>query len=176
MIIKAKYRLSKALIAQVLKLKAVVPAEKAVTYANNAGRDLVDDKSFRSTEIRWLMYEQFAPIHQEMIRAVSEHQPRFGIRDPLRIERGVQLATYHVGDHYGWHIDGRPGDGTRRVLSISVLLTDDFKGGRLDFRTPGAPPLKKAGDIVIFNSDEWHRVAPVTAGVRESLVVWFTMT
>lgn len=176
MIVKAKYRLDKALIAGVLGLKAVVPAERAVTYATNEGRELVDDASFRRTEIRWLQFEQFAPIHREMIRVVSEHQQAFGIRDPLRIERGVQLATYHEGDHYGWHIDGRAGDRTRRVLSISVLLTDDFQGGRLDFRSPGAPHLKKAGDIVIFNADEWHRVAPVTKGVRESLVVWFTMT
>ncbi len=175
MILKPKYRLSKSLVAQVLALKTVVPAERAVTYTNNASRALNDDAAFRRTEIRWLMYEQFTSIHQEMIRAVSEHQARFGIRDPLRIERGVQLATYHVGDHYGWHIDGRPGDGTRRALSISVLLNDSFKGGRLDFKTPGAPQIKKAGDIVIFNSDEWHRVAPVTMGVRDSLVVWFTL-
>jgi PKHD-type hydroxylase len=175
MIVKAKNRLSKALIAEVLKLKVVIAPERAVTYVDNASRGLNDDESFRRTEIRWLMYERFAPIHQEMIRAVSEVQSQFGIRDPLRIERGVQLATYHAGDHYGWHVDGRPGDNTHRVLSISVLLTDDFKGGRLDFKTPGAPQLKKPGDIVIFNSDEWHRVAPVTAGVRESLVVWFTI-
>ena len=176
MIIKARYRLDKALVAQILKLKDVVPPERAVTYANNADRGVVDDGGLRRTEIRWLMYEHFSPLHQAMIRAVSDHQAEFGIKDPLRIERGVQLATYHPGDHYGWHIDGRVGDRTRRILSISVLLTDDFKGGRLDFRSPGAPHLKKAGDIVIFNSDEWHRVAPVTAGVRESLVVWFTMS
>jgi PKHD-type hydroxylase len=175
MIVKAKERLSKAVIGEVLKLKAVIPPEQAVTYANNESRGVNDDASLRRTEIRWLMYEQYAPIHHEMIRAVSAVQLTFGIRDPVRIERGVQLATYHKGDHYGWHVDGRPGDKTRRALSISVLLTDDFKGGRLDFRTPGAPQLKKPGDIVIFNSDEWHRVAPVTDGVRESLVVWFTL-
>jgi hypothetical protein len=150
MIVKAKYRLDKALIAQILRLKDVVPPQEAVTYANNAERSVVDDKSLRRTEIRWLLYEHYVPLHQVMIRAVAEHQSLFGIRDPLRIERGVQLATYHAGDHYDWHIDGRPGDRTHRTLSISVLLTEDFKGGRLDFRTPGAPHLKKPGDIIII--------------------------
>lgn len=172
MIIKPKYRLSKGIVAQVLKLKDVIPAVGARTYL---AKGTNDDATLRRTEIRWLMYEQYAPIHHEMIRVVSEHQARFGIREAVRIERGVQLATYHPGDHYGWHIDGRPTDRTRRILSISVLLTDRFKGGDLEFKTEGAPRIRKAGDIVVFSSDEWHRVVPVTEGIRESLVVWFNL-
>ena len=27
--------------------------------------------------------------------------------------------------------------------------------------------------IVLFQSDLWHRVRPITSGVRKTLVVWF---
>lgn len=173
MFFKVKRRLDKPMLQKILGLKKTVPAEEAITYNNNASMSQNRDESFRKTEVRWLMYEDHTWVHQLMIRTVSEHQGLFGIRSALQIERGVQLATYRVGHHYGWHIDGRITDNTRRALSISVLLTDDFEGGDLEFRNPGAPRLKKAGEIVIFNSDEFHRVAPVTKGVRDSLVVWF---
>ncbi len=173
MFIKVKQRLDKPVLKKILALKKTVPAEDAITYFNNASMAQNRDESFRKTEVRWLMYEDHTWVHQLMIRAVSEHQGLFGIRSALQIERGVQLSTYRIGFHYGWHIDGRPSDSTRRVLSMSVLLSDDYEGGSLEFRTPGAPRLKKAGEIVIFNSDEFHCVAPVTRGVRDSLVVWF---
>jgi len=35
------------------------------------------------------------------------------------------------------------------------------------------PEFNKTGSIVVFPSDMEHRVAPVTKGIRYSLVVWF---
>lgn len=35
------------------------------------------------------------------------------------------------------------------------------------------PEFKDAGDMLIFPSDLWHEVRPVTAGTRRSLVTWF---
>ena len=119
------------------------------------------------------MHADFPFVHDELIRIVREHQAVLGIRASLYMERGVQLATYHPGDHYTWHEDGHPNDATRRELSISVLLSAGFRGGELEFRRKGAPQLRRPGDIVLFNSWETHRVAPVTSGVRDSLVVWF---
>lgn len=173
MFLRVKYRLDKPVIQKILGLKKVIPPQDAITYNNNEFKTENLDESFRKTEVRWLMYEDYTWVHQLMIRVVSEHQGLFGVRSSLRIERGVQLATYRVGHHYGWHIDGRPTDNTRRTISMSVLLSDNFEGGQLEFKTPGAPKLKKAGEIVLFNAEEFHRVAPVTKGVRDSLVVWF---
>jgi len=32
--------------------------------------------------------------------------------------------------------------------------------------------MQEQGSIIIFDSREWHRVSPVTKGVRYSLVSW----
>ncbi len=32
--------------------------------------------------------------------------------------------------------------------------------------------IRSKGSLVVFPSDVWHRVKPVTAGTRYSLVVW----
>ena len=74
--------------------------------------------------------------------------------------------------------------GKIRKLSIIAMLSDpkDYKGGELEFdlrnRTNGKPSLilckegYPKGSIIIFPSFVWHRIKPVTAGVRNSLVGW----
>jgi len=173
MIIKAKYRLGSRMIDRILRLKQTIPPEAAQTFVDHASGELESDAKIRRTEVRWIMSDAHPFVQEELLDVVRNNQARLGISAPLYIERGVQLATYHAGDHYGWHEDGHPGDGTRRELSISVLLTTGFKGGQMEFRRAGAPKLKRPGDIILFHAWETHRVAPVTQGVRDSLVVWF---
>ena len=75
-----------------------------------------------------------------------------------------------------------------RKLSVTCQLTDglEYKGGDLefDFRNYD-PPLRNEkyhviktpktlskGSVVVFPSFLWHRVKPVTEGIRYSLVMW----
>ena len=176
MIIKVKYRLSKKMIGRIMRLKHVIEPEQAQTLVDHESQELESDAKLRRTEVRWILANEHPFVQEELIKVVRQHQTKLGISAPLFVERGVQLATYHVGDHYTWHLDGNPGDGTRRALSISVLLTATFKGGEMEFKRQGAPQLKRPGDIVLFNAWETHRVAPITQGVRDSLVVWFVVS
>ncbi len=173
MIIKVKYRLSTRTVGRILRLKPVIAPEPAQTLVTHAGDELEANATIRRTEVRWIMSDEHPFVHDELVEIVRQHQDRMGITVPLYVERGVQLASYHMGDHYDWHEDGHPGDRTRRQLSISVLLTAGFKGGEMEFRRRGAPQLRRPGDIVLFHAWETHRVAPVSQGVRDSLVVWF---
>ena len=70
--------------------------------------------------------------------------------------------------------------GTVRKISISAILDDNYEGGELLFRfLDGDSNLKevavnpKKGDLVIFPSYIDHKVAPVTKGLRYSVVAWF---
>jgi PKHD-type hydroxylase len=76
---------------------------------------------------------------------------------------------------------------------MSVILNEDYEGGGLEFAThhhlkpemektwkdiPGPgykveTPEDKTGTVIVFPSDIWHRVIPITKGVRYSLAVWF---
>jgi len=75
--------------------------------------------------------------------------------------------------------------GTVRKISMSVILNDDFEGGEMQFRyhkyvnnqnpcvdqIDTFKPVK--GQAIVFASDLWHCVKPVTKGERYSLVKWF---
>lgn len=70
--------------------------------------------------------------------------------------------------------------GTVRKLSLSAVLNDDYEGGELLFRSLGDnSEIKETsitpnkGDLVIFPSYIDHKVAPVTKGIRYSVVAWY---
>ena len=99
-----------------------------------------------------------------------------------------------MGEHYGWHADGwqtpynRPHNlkehGKIRKLSVTCQLTDpsEYKGGELEFkvlldstgqtRTYTCKEALPKGSIIVFPSYTVHKVKPVTAGTRYSLVLW----
>jgi predicted 2-oxoglutarate/Fe(II)-dependent dioxygenase YbiX len=66
-------------------------------------------------------------------------------------------------------------DGNQRgipVLSILILLNDDFQGG--DFKINGQSQNMSKGDLIIFPSCFMfpHEVELVTEGTRYSLIAW----
>ena len=58
---------------------------------------------------------------------------------------------------------------------MTILLNHEsqFEGGDLELMAPGKRVNIKQGNAITFASFLNHRVAPVTRGVRQSLVVWF---
>ena len=99
---------------------------------------------------------------------------------------GIQVTIYKEGDFFDWHTDGFPRYANdERKLSISLLLTDDYEGGELEFdfkrsalqkngqKNPSRFSFKpKAGTAIIFPAWLPHRVKPVTSGERICLVAW----
>jgi PKHD-type hydroxylase len=103
------------------------------------------------------------------------------------------------GDHFSVHKSiGNPMlHNNVRKLSMSVLLNDDYEGGEfeiakldhwgsskgvtfgnkwVDRESPGYKTNiveGKTGSIIVFPADVWHRVKPVTKGIRYSIVIWF---
>ena len=82
--------------------------------------------------------------------------------------------------------------GRTRKLSMSAILNDDYEGGefqivKYDYLKPlmretwvdhlpenhiSTVEVEK-GTIIIFPSDMYHRVKPVTKGIRYTLTLWF---
>jgi PKHD-type hydroxylase len=89
----------------------------------------------------------------------------------------------HNQGHYSWHSDiflGTPPANSHfetRKLSLTLLLNEpgiDFDGGELQFghESKQESAKMKKGTIIVFPSYMLHRVAPVTRGIRKSIVVW----
>ena len=98
----------------------------------------------------------------------------------------LQYGEYNKNQYYGWHIDQHKdpyADNRVRKCSFSVFLNDDYEGGEFDLET-GSPKQENQLDrietfknmpvnqMIFFQSEFWHRVRPVTKGVRKSLVGW----
>ena len=96
----------------------------------------------------------------------------------------VQFTEYHgsKAGHYDWHEDCtlKPDYSSAhlwdRKLSVVIQLSSPtgYEGGRLELdRDPlPADQFVGQGDLIVFPSLLRHRVTPVTAGVRHSLVTW----
>ena len=108
-----------------------------------------------------------------------------------------QFTKYKLNQYYDWHCDSwdqpynnpnTPEHGMIRKLSMTCQLTDgkEYKGGELEFDFKNYVPhmrdeskhkiqckeILTKGSIIVFPSFVWHRVKPVTKGVRYSLVMW----
>ena len=92
----------------------------------------------------------------------------------------LQYTTYTQEEqgHYDWHVDDMgvaDGYSHRRKLSLTVQLSDPmaYEGGELwvwGREKICAPKLR--GLTAAFPASLLHRVTPVTAGKRQSLVAW----
>ena len=169
-------------------------SESALEVVNNAikinenllQKALVGDSSdpnVRKGNIKWINDPKLYRVLDDIMGVVnkdSEWNLRITNIEP------IQYGIYDVGDYYNWHNDqGNVRNPLPRKISMSLFLNDpnEYEGGELDidFKSPVDDPRYDTlkldnGYAVFFQSHLWHRVRPVTSGVRKSLVAWFCGT
>lgn len=146
----------------------------------------------RSSSVAWFKRKQETEfIYKPVLNMIAgENKNNYWNYDYDAIE-DLQFTKYEGSkkQHYDWHADQRslPYDknvdmllrGKIRKISFSVLLNEDYDGGNFEFET-GLPHEKERNTIltpstgcaIVFPSFMYHRVTPVTKGVRYSLVGW----
>ena len=157
-------------------------------------KDLNNLKLRRNSNIVWLDEKW---IYREIHPFVHEANKKAGWNFQWDHSEQCQFTKYKKNQFYDWHYDSysKPHNlpkthvhGKIRKLSMTCQLTDgsEYSGGELEFDFRNYSPnmrdeikhLRKAkeilpkGSIIVFPSFVWHRVKPVTAGTRYSLVVW----
>lgn len=158
--------------------------ERAQTYPEQVATIGFDattrtDAGYRTSQIRWLDVAAEKPIVDRIMQFVhSSNRTNFGIDIIMPFD--LQFTEYHgaASGKYDWHQDvwlesDRCYD---RKLSLVVQLSEpgDYTGGAFEFfglQDPGET-FAPRGSMLIFPSWLQHRVAPVTAGLRRSLVSW----
>jgi len=169
-----------------------------VTRGSSKDRDLAE-KPLTKEEVRNLKYKRDSDlvwlddtwIYKEIHPFVHQANKNAGWNFQWDRSDLCQFTKYKLNQYYDWHNDSGekiPPHGKIRKLSMTCQLTEgsEYSGGELefDFRQYDPPQrdeskhLRKAteilpkGSIIVFPSFVWHRVKPVTKGVRYSLVVW----
>ena len=97
--------------------------------------------------------------------------------DLTEITRAPQYVEYRPEwGHFDWHNDYSHGlaDAPRKLtIIIQLSPPDDYEGGRLQvFGTEVEDLPRELGTVIAFPSFLFHRVTPVTHGVRRALVAW----
>ena len=137
------------------------------------------DESTRKTKLNWLpLQHKFNKILSEYVTKANTIMYHYDIGKFTP----SQFARYDVGDFYNYHQDSGHNiveyEKETRKLSMTVQLSDPdtYEGGQFFFyngnKEEEEPEIQKQGSILVFDSRMWHRVAPVTKGVRYSLVSW----
>ena len=156
-------------------------------------KEIKDLKRKRNSDLVWL---NDTWIYKELHPYVHEANAKAGWNFDWERSEACQFTKYKHNQYYDWHCDswpkpynkpGQPEHGKIRKLSVTCQLTDgsEYEGGELEFDFRQYSPhvrdeakhLVKAqstskGSIIVFPSFVWHRVKPVTKGVRYSLVMW----
>lgn len=176
-------------VTESIKKLDLLSISKLEFYVENNQDQLLDAKivdprgndgslDIRSSRILWISDEEkFKHLYEEManiINNVNDHCYNYSLYG----FECFQYSEYHASEngHYTWHIDTSVRGGQKHVrkLSFSAGLNDNYEGGELEFRMgPNTVQYKlKKGQIIVFPSFILHRVAPVTKGVRKTLVGW----
>ena len=136
------------------------------------------DTNTRTSHISWIpfskMPEMYRDIETTMKKVNGNH---FGF-DGVQITELAQYTEYPSGGFYDWHMDSDINfahEPTVRKISMTCLLSheSEFEGGELEIEKEKNKVKLVQGQAVFFASFLLHRVAPVTSGVRKSLVMWF---
>ena len=152
------------------------PPQKAQVGMNKPGGGL--DTNKRTTTISWLPFDEMKEMYNDInIFIQKANLNHFGFGD-VQITEQAQFTEYPEGGFYDWHMDcdvAMTHEPPVRKISMTLLLSPEnqFEGGDLELMAPGKRAKLKQGHAVIFASFINHRVAPVTRGVRQSLVMWF---
>jgi PKHD-type hydroxylase len=120
------------------------------------------------------MPEMYKDIEKTMKATNGNH---FGF-DGMQITEMAQYTEYPSGGFYDWHMDSNINfeqEPPVRKISMTCLLSheSEFEGGELQLEKEKNKVKLVQGQAVFFASFILHKVAPVTRGVRKSLVMWF---
>lgn len=154
----------------IIKIGQSVEIERATTFGG-------DNPKVRDSYVNFLFPNEVTNwVFARLAAVITEINGRFFGFDLQTMEQGLQFTRYQApGEHYEWHIDRGMNTGTRK-LSLSLQLTDpsEYEGGDLELQFGGEPvkASRERGMMTFFPSYVLHRVAPVTSGVRYSLVCW----
>ena len=138
---------------------------------------IVDTKT-RTSHISWIPFKKMPDMYKDIEKTMNKtNGNHFGF-DGMQITEMAQYTEYPSGGFYDWHMDSDVNfvhEPTVRKISMTCLLSheSEFEGGELQIEKEENKVKLLQGHAIFFASFIRHRVAPVTKGVRKSLVMWF---
>jgi len=142
--------------------------EVAKSAVSNTENEVTEHRRCHFT----MLNEHRGPCVPNLETALAHIQEHYPYSHGTTEHTGLQLIRYQAGHRFEEHIDHY--GGAARILSVSMILNNDYKGGEFAFWHRTHTPRLGQGDAVVFPSNLCfpHEVTPVTQGTRYALVVW----
>lgn len=172
-------QLPKETIDEIINECQKYPSQEATIGLDN----IKADSNYRTSEIRWI--DKFNPESRwisDIIFDFAQMANRNAFGFDINYINDIQYTIYRGTNNgkYDWHVDTfwddpKPFD---RKISIIIQLSDgyEYEGGEFEldpqYPQPVREQLRTRGTVFAFPSFLSHRVTPVTAGIRKSLVCW----
>jgi len=153
--------------------------------------DIKELNKTRDSDIVWLTHNW---IYKELEPIIQTANRNAGWNYETTSMEAAQFTQYKPPhQHYSWHMDAfeEPFSNPEnkftykkiRKLSLVLLLSKpyEYEGGGFEFdfsnkdegeKVINVKELIGKGSLIVFPSFQWHRVKPVTKGIRHSLVMW----
>ena len=142
---------------------------------DGTGKKLIVDKTTRNCYVKDLDLQYDGIVFKGVEKAISNYQidfPHFYIGANAN-DTGYEHLLYKGSEKgtYTTHTDSF--DSAPRLISISILLNDNFDGGNFCFFDEHILE-KKIGSAVVFPSNFCfpHSVLPVSNGDRHAIITW----
>ena len=154
-------------------------------------KEFITKKEKRNSQVVWLDERWIYDIIQPFVHTANRNA---GWNFEWDWSEPAQFTFYKKGMHYNWHTDSLPkpyekgtSKGKIRKLTSVLVLSDpkEYQGGELEFQFHAEDPqynkkrtitvakeVAPKGSVIVFPSFVWHRVKPVTKGVRYSMPTW----
>jgi len=159
-----------------------------LNFAQGNLAEETQDVDHRTSQVKWIKTsKETSDLFLFLANLINHANNEYFNFDIINSPEAVQYTEYNGLDKgkYDWHVDSSssPDDSyipIYRKLSLTIQLSDpsEYEGGDLEINIPDPEKNniikcpKEKGKIIIFPSYMWHRVTPVTKGVRKSLVWW----
>ncbi len=153
------------------------PRQNASVGAGQKKGGIVDTET-RTSHISWIPFSKMPEMYKDIEKTMkATNNNHFGF-DGMQITEPAQYTEYPSGGFYDWHMDSDVNfahEPPVRKISMTCLLSheSEFEGGELQMEKEDNKVKLVQGQAIFFASFIKHRVAPVTRGVRKSLVMWF---
>lgn len=162
-------------LSKISEMMKKIPLEESLIGVNKIDNNIRRSQisfHFPNKENKW--------IFERLNNIIEELNSQFYNFDINGYDR-LQYGEYNQKDQgtYNWHIDSTFNNGEQyedRKLSVTLMLNDDYEGGDFEIiHSELNEPIKitkEKGKVIVFPSFLFHRVTPVTRGIRKSIVVW----
>jgi len=165
------------LLQYIEEITSKLTLQKGIIGGERSGGSFNTEK--RRADIAWMDDLHIKMIACNHITKVNAESLGFDLY-PFHCEMQYSEYTEQDKGHHHWHEDDSPlvkkSMPSSRKWSGSLLLNTygkDYEGGELEFPDKIDTSNYTRGTFIVFPSMLQHRVAPVTKGIRKSLVFFF---